>query len=192
MMLGGTLAVRDLSRRTSIVHRGVALRTLVMCQVIGAPPANVPALGPIDATLSQAQRLAEHRKTASCAACHDNIDSLGTPFEGFDAVGRARTMDEAGHAVETTGELTGSKDVQLNGPVSSGLALMQKLGQSAEVRDCFATQLYRFSSGRKEETGDQCSQYRMRKSFETSGGDVKALLLSLTQLDDFNTRQVQP
>ncbi len=192
MMLGGSLAARDLNGRTSIVHRGVALRTLVMCQVIAAPPPNVPALGAIDATLSQAQRLEQHRQNASCAACHDKIDSLGTPFEGFDAVGRARTQDEVGHAVATTGELTFSQDAALNGKVASGLELMQKLGQSAEVRNCFATQLYRFSAGRKEEAGDRCSQYTMQQRFEASGGDVKALLLSLTQLDDFDHRQVQP
>lgn len=192
MMLGGTLAARDLNTRTSIVHRGLAIRTTLMCQAIPAPPANIPALGPIDASLSQAQRLEQHRQSPSCSGCHNRIDSLGTPFEGFDAVGRARTVDGAGHVVETTGELTASRDSALNGPVSSPMELMQKLGQSSEVRDCFATQLYRFSSGRKEETADQCSQYTLQKSFEASGGDVKSLLLSLTQVDDFNYRQVQP
>src|SRR5207244_2141497 len=105
---GGNLAARDLSTRTSIVHRGVAMRTLFMCQIVAAPPPNVPALGPIDATLTQAQRLALHRQDPACAACHDNIDSLGTPFEDFDAVGRRRTVDEAGHPVDTTGALTRS------------------------------------------------------------------------------------
>jgi Protein of unknown function (DUF1592)/Protein of unknown function (DUF1588)/Protein of unknown function (DUF1595)/Protein of unknown function (DUF1587)/Protein of unknown function (DUF1585) len=192
MMLGGSLATRDLNSRTSIVHRGVALRTSLMCQVVPAPPPNIPALGPIDASLSQAQRLAEHRKNAACSGCHNAIDPLGQTLEGFDAVGRIRTKDEAGHTVETAGELTNSRDLNLNGPVANGLELMQKFAQSSEVRDCFATQLYRFSMGRKEETADACSQFTMKKSFESSGGNVKELVFSLTQLIDFTHKQVQP
>lgn len=192
MMLGGNLAVRDLNTRTSIVHRGVAVRTLMMCQVVAAPPPNVPALGPIDASLSQAQRLALHRADPGCASCHNNIDSLGTPFEAFDAVGRPRTKDEAGHHIDTAGELVRSRDTALNGPVANAEELMDKLGQSSEVRDCFATHLYRFSMGRQEEAGDACSTYTLKKQFEQSGGDVKELLLSLTQIDDFDHRQVAP
>lgn len=190
MMLGGTLATNDRNTRTSIVHRGVAVRTLVMCQVVAAPPPNIPALGAIDSSLSQAQRLAMHREDPGCAACHNSIDSLGTPFENIDAVGRIRTTDEAGHLVDTAGELTRSKDSALNGPVANGTELMAKLAQSDEVRDCFATQLYRFSMGRKEETADSCSTYTMKKQFAANGGDIKSLLLTLTQLDDFDHRQV--
>lgn len=192
MMLGGNLAARDLNTRTSIVHRGISVRTLFMCQVVAAPPPNVPALGPIDSSLTQAQRLAMHRMDPTCAACHNNIDSLGTPFEGFDAVGRTRTQDEAGHPVDTTGELVRSKDTALNGPVANGVELMGKLGQSGEVRDCFATNLYRFSMGRKENADDACSTYTMKQAFAQSGGDVKQLLVTLTQLNDFDHRQVQP
>ncbi len=192
LMLGGTLATSDLHNRTSIVHRGVTMRTLVMCQVVAAPPPDIPALGPISPSLTQAQRLAEHRTNPGCAGCHNSIDPLGTPFEGFDAVGRARTMDEAGNLVDTKGELTKSKDTELNGPVNDANELVAKFAQSDEVRDCFATHLYRFSMGRKEEAADACSTYTMKRRFADSGGDVKQLLLSLTQLDDFDHRQVQP
>ncbi len=192
LTLGGTLAANDLNTRTSIVHRGVTVRTQVMCQIIPAPPPNVPALGPVAANLTQAQRLAMHRTDPSCAGCHTLIDPIGSPFEGFDAVGRARTRDEAGNTVDTTGELTRGKDVALNGPVANANELVAKLGQSSEVRDCFATQLYRFSMGRKEEAGDACTTYTMKQRFNASGGDVKAFLTTLTQLDDFDHRQVQP
>lgn len=192
LTLGGTLAARDLANRTSIVHRGVAIRTAIMCQVIPAPPNNVPALGPIDASLTQAQRLAEHRTNPSCGGCHNLIDPLGTPFEGFDAVGRARTVDEAGNPIDSSGALSLSRDEALNGPVSNAAQLVGKLGESGEVRDCFTTQLYRFSMGRKEESADSCSVYTLQQRFELAGGNVKELLISLTQLDDFDHRQVTP
>ena len=192
LTLGGTLATSDLSTRTSIVHRGVAVRTQVMCQIVPAPPPNIPALGPISSNLTQAQRLEMHRTDPGCAGCHNLIDPLGTPFESFDAVGRARTLDEAGNPVDTKGAVTKLKDEPLNGPVADSAELVSRLAQSNEVRDCFATQLYRFSMGRKEEAGDACSTHTMKKRFAESGGDVKGLLLLLTQLDDFDHRQVQP
>jgi hypothetical protein len=188
--LGGNLAVHDLNSRTSIVHRGLAVRTLVMCQIIAAPPPNIPALGPIDSNATQAQRLAQHRTDPNCAGCHNLMDPLGSPFESFDAVGRPRTVDEAGHPIVTTGELTRSKNLELNGPVADANGLMAKLSASSEVRDCFATQLYRFSMGRQETAADACSTYTMRKQFEASGGSVKGLIMALTQLDDFDHRQV--
>jgi len=192
LTLGGTLAASDLNTRTSIVHRGAAMRTQVMCQIVPAPPPDIPALGPISSNLTQAQRLAMHRQDPGCAGCHNLMDPLGSPFEGYDAVGRARLRDEAGNPIDTSGELTRGKDTALNGPVANAGELVAKFAQSSEVRDCFATQLYRFSMGRREEAGDACTTFTMRKRFNESGGDVKDFLLTLTQLDDFDHRQVQP
>ncbi len=39
------------------------------------------------------QRIEAHAKTASCAACHRNIDPLGLAFDQYDAVGRWRTTE---------------------------------------------------------------------------------------------------
>ena len=38
--------------------------------------------------LTLRERLAEHKRNATCANCHLRIDPLGFPLEGFDAVGR--------------------------------------------------------------------------------------------------------
>lgn len=191
-MLGGVLAAGDRADRTSIIRRGVLVRTRIMCQVIPTPPAVVPALGPIDQALSQADRLAQHRTDPACAGCHLRIDSLGSPFEAVDPVGRDRTLDEAGRAVQTAGELTGSADTALNGPVADGLEMATRLAQSAEVRTCFTTQLYRFGAGRKEEDADACSRFQLKQRFAAASGDIRELLVAMTQTDDFLYRRVTP
>lgn len=190
LMLGGVFATADLETRTSIVRRGLMLRTAVMCQPIGAPPANVPALGPIDQTQSQADRLAQHRTNPSCAACHVKMDPLGSAFENIDAVGRSRTKDEAGHSVVTTGELKGTVEPALEGTVTDGFDLVGRLAQSKTASDCFTTQLFRFSSGRQEQPEDACSTFRLRQRFTASGGDIQELIVGLTQTDDFTMRRV--
>lgn len=191
-MLGGVLAVRDRETRTSIVRRGLAVRTAYMCQPVGAPPPNVPALGPVDQNQSQTSRLAEHRSNPACAGCHSQLDPVGSPFEGIDAVGRDRTTDEGGRPVITQGSLTASGDPSLNGVVTDGLDLVTRLAQGPDVRNCFATQLYRFSMGRKEEDADACSRYRLRTRFKASGTDIRDLLVGLTQVDDFTLRRTTP
>jgi len=44
--------------------------------------------------------------------CHVHFDGLGLTLEGFDAVGRARTKDLAGRAVQTVGPLPGGKTAE--------------------------------------------------------------------------------
>jgi hypothetical protein len=192
LMLGGVMASNDVATRTSIIRRGAGIRTRIMCQIIPTPPSVVPALGPIDANLSQADRLAIHRTDPNCAVCHLRIDSLGSPFEAIDPVGRDRTLDEAGRAVQTAGELTGSVDQELNGVVSDGLEMVGKLAQSAEVSSCFTTQLYRFSQGRKEEDSDACSRYQLTERFRSTSGDIRELLVAMSQMDDFLYRRATP
>jgi hypothetical protein len=163
-----------------------------MCQIVPAPPPNVPALGQIDTNVTQAQLLDEHAANPACASCHTRVDHLGSTFEAIDAVGRDRTVDEGGHPVETAGAITESLNGAIDGPVADGYEMMKKFSTSEDARDCVSLQLYRFAAGRKEEDADACSRYTLQSQFKTSGGDLKGLLVGLTQTDDFLNRQVTP
>lgn len=190
LMQGGVLSVHDKENRTSIVRRGLAIRTQLLCQIIPAPPPNIPALGPVDQTLSQADRLAEHRNNPSCATCHVMMDPLGQVFESIDAIGKSRTVDEGGHGVKTAGEITQTQGI--NGAVADGADLVSKLSTAAEVRECFSLQLYRFSAGRQEVATDACSREQLNTRFAATGGNVRELLVGLTQTDDFLFRATTP
>jgi len=58
----------------------------------------------VDGRLTVRDRLAEHRRNATCAPCHNLMDPLGLSLERFDAVGRRRTAD-AGTAIDPSGSL---------------------------------------------------------------------------------------
>ena len=71
------------------------------------PPANVdttlPEIRPGTVPPAIRERLAQHRSNPACASCHAVIDPPGFALEHFDAIGRWRTIDEAGKPVDATG-----------------------------------------------------------------------------------------
>ncbi|MCA3011582.1 MAG: DUF1592 domain-containing protein [Myxococcaceae bacterium] len=183
-MATAALVSHDKQSRTSIVNRGLRVRTQLLCQTVPSPPDDVPLnLQPISGEFSQADRLAQHRTNPSCSGCHALLDPLGEPFENVDAVGRERTRDEGGRPVKTLGAINATRDA--NGPVTSGLHLMQRLSASDEARECLVTQLFRFGHGRQEEPGDLCSRQRALERFKGLSWNVRELFVALTQTDDF-------
>ncbi len=111
------------------------------------------------------------------------MDPIGVVFEGFDAVGRARSVDEQGQPVDTRSALSGTEDA--NGPVSSPAELGALLAQSDEVRSCYVTKSFRFFYGRDAEAADACSLAQLLTSFKGHAYSLSELLVALTQTDAF-------
>ncbi len=186
---GGFLTAHDKATRTSIVLRGVKVRTDVMCEVIPAPPNNVELnLDAIGEGLSQQERLALHRTDPACAGCHKLIDPIGVAFESFDAVGRQRAMDETGKAIDTQTEISGSFD--LDGPLADAQAMGRAFAASNQARQCYLDQNFRFFYGRDYTDADTCSRAKLAKAFADSNYNLKDVLLALTQTDAFLYRSV--
>lgn len=180
----GMLAVQDAPTRTSIVRRGLKIRTDFLCQTVPAPPDNVDlTLTGIGTDLTQAERLALHRDNASCVGCHQLMDPLGVAFENFDAVGRFRTTDEYGAPVVTSGEF--AKTMDLDGPVDSVDDVALALAGSREMEQCYLMQNFRFFFGREAKAADLCSQAQLTEHFQTSGQSLVELLVGLAQTDAF-------
>jgi hypothetical protein len=73
-----------------------------------APPPDVPGLVETDGAgslLPMRERLAAHRASPTCASCHAQMDPLGFALENFDAIGRWRTIGDAGEPIDATGAL---------------------------------------------------------------------------------------
>jgi uncharacterized protein DUF1592/uncharacterized protein DUF1588/uncharacterized protein DUF1595/uncharacterized protein DUF1587/uncharacterized protein DUF1585 len=180
----GMLLTHDKPTRTSIVRRGLKVRLDLLCNKVPAPPPdvqlNLDGFGP---GLTQRQRLEMHRSQPSCAGCHTLMDPLGVVFEGFDAVGRPRTLDESGQPVVTSSEITATRDA--DGAVSDPVALGRTLANSQEVRDCFVTQEFRYFYGRDYTSADQCSMAKLLISFRDNKQSLSESIVALTQTDQF-------
>jgi hypothetical protein len=53
------------------------------------------------------------------------------------------------------------------------------------VRDCLVTQWFRYAYGRDVTPRDACTVATLNRVFTASGGNVRDLLLALTQTDAF-------
>lgn len=178
------LLVHDHPASSSIVRRGLKVRTDLLCQIIPAPPADVDVTPPvIDGVVTQKQRLLEHSTEDGCRNCHQLMDPVGAIFEGFDALGRKRTTDEKGGAIEAGGELAGTRDA--NGVYTTATDLGRALASSQDVRDCVVRQAFRFFYGRELGTADQCTAEQIMTGFASRNYRLDDLILHLTLSDQF-------
>ena len=107
LRLGSVLTTTSAPLRTSPVKRGDWILRRMLGTPTPPPPADAGNIAADDRTfngLTLREKLAEHKRNATCASCHLKIDPLGFPLEGFDAVGRSRTTYADGKPVDVTGE----------------------------------------------------------------------------------------
>jgi hypothetical protein len=171
------------SDRTHPILRGVFVRRKVLCHEIPDPPAGITdgRATVVDPNATERERLKVHTEVQSCAGCHQFIDPVGLAFENFDATGRWRDL-EAGKAVNATGNLD---HTDVAGPVNGAVELAHKLAASEQVRKCVAINWFRFANGRGETADDTCTVARVNQVFSQSGGDLRELVLAMTQTDAF-------
>lgn len=182
----GHLAALSKPNQSSPVHRGKFVREQILCQQLPPPPPNVDVTPPeLDPTLTTRQRFAEHSKNAACKGCHHLMDPMGLGFEHYDGVGKWRD-DEGGLAIDDSGRV---EDADLADPAFQGApALAAKLAASTQVQHCVTSQWFRYAFGRAETDADACALQTVRDRFAATGGNVKALILALTQTDTFMVR----
>ncbi len=185
---GGILAAHSHAAKTSPVLRGKFVREQLLCNPPPPPPPGVDfTVAEKDSTLTMREQSAIHRADPACAACHRFMDPIGLAFEGFDAVGRYRAL-ENGKSVDTSGELSGS---DVDGAVSGPAELAQKLAGSAQVKSCVVRQWFRYAYARDELADqDDCNVASLESSFASSDGSIPELLFALTQTDAFQYRSV--
>jgi hypothetical protein len=114
------------------------------------------------------------------------IDGVGFGFESYDQLGRYRSI-ENGLPVDTHGQVLAG-DPSLDGAFNGTLELASRLAQSPRVRDCMAASWYRFAFGRLETEADQCSLSEVKSHFAKASGDLRELLVSITQSVAFRYR----
>jgi hypothetical protein len=153
LRLGSVLTVTSAPLRTSPVKRG----NWILRQILGTPtpppPAdagNIPADDKVFGGLTLRQRLEEHKRNATCAACHVRIDPLGFPLEAFDAIGRVRTSYTDGTPVDVVGELRNSTTIR----GTDGL-LAYLRAQDRKVMTTLSRKMIGYSLGRNPMASDR-------------------------------------
>jgi hypothetical protein len=180
---GSLMAAHANTNQTSPVARGFFVRARFLCTPPPPPPATINVTPPeFDPNVSTRERFTLHRKDPVCASCHQLMDPVGLGFENFDAVGRYRT-EEAGKPIDASGEFFSTDDI--DGQFNGAVEMAGKLASSAMTRTCMVKQWFRYGYGRGEGDIDRCTLDALGRAFTASGGNVRDLLMRLTQTDAF-------
>ncbi len=185
LTLGALMTINAHTNQTSPVHRGKLIREQFLCYIIGPPPPDVNPQAPQPVKGETAkERFASHSADPSCKGCHKYMDPQGFAFEPYDSIGRYRTEDE-GFPIDAAGSMVESDIPDFKDAVE----LVNHMADSKDVQQCYVTQWFRFGYGRSEGSVDRCAIDDLTKSFNEAGGDIKELLVGLTQTDAFLYRK---
>jgi hypothetical protein len=146
LRLGSVLTTTSAPLRTSPVKRGDWVLRRLLGTPTPPPPADAGTLPGDDKSfngLTLRERLAEHKRNASCAACHLRIDPLGFPLEGFDPVGRPRSTYADGKPIDLTGEFADTKTI-----VGAGGLLTYLKTQDKQVMTTLSRKMLGYALGR--------------------------------------------
>lgn len=171
--------------QTAPVLRGVFVRERILCLDVPPPPPGLVVVPPDpDPNATTRERFRQHTEQKACSGCHTLIDGIGFGFERYDQLGRYRAT-ENGLDVDESGSVLDTEEASLDGDFVGPSELSQRIALSSRARDCLATHWYRYTFGRREEAQDQCSLDQLKRRFADSKGNLKELLVGLTQTDSF-------
>jgi hypothetical protein len=180
---GGMMTGTITTDKSNPVLRGSFIINKLLCRHISLPtdPAILAMVKvPEDTSGATArERFSKHSSQAVCQGCHAQLDPFGFALENFDPVGNYRPQ-ENGETIDARVTLPGT-GVMVNG----GVELAQQLAKMDDAQYCFASHWLDFGYGRSFGSDDQCTTSAVDVAFQKSGFNVKELLLSLTQTDQF-------
>ena len=93
------------------------------------------------------------------------------------------------HLIDTSGELYGTGDEDLEGDVKDAFDLVHRLAKSEIVRQSFVRHAFRFWMGRNETYDDSPTLMAADKAYVENNGSFKELLVSLLTSDSFLMRK---
>lgn len=158
---------------TSPTRRGAFIRERLLCDRVPQPPANVdtaiPEPSPTARTLRE--RLISHQEVEVCASCHVFLDGPGFGLEGFDSLGRTRTVENEA-PIDASGELDGAA-------YDGALELAAHIRDTPRFPQCLAAHAYRVAVGRHETEGEEGELRRIYTRFANRGYLFRDLMLEI-------------
>lgn len=174
------------------IRRGRWIHERLLGGGIPDVPITVDAMLPDEPKSTLRERMRVTRQDY-CWTCHKKMDPLGLPFEMFNHAGLYRET-ELNKPVDTSGEIIDSGDPQLDGEVANAIDMIQRIAESERAEQVFVRHAFRFWIGRNETLNDAPTLQQAHQAYKTSGGSMKALLVSLLTSDAFlyRTRNEHP
>lgn len=185
--LGAVHILTSYSRRTSPVLRGGWVLETIFGVHLPAPPPDAGNLkGGEKEVKNQTvrQRLEQHRKNPTCAACHDLIDPIGFAMENFDVIGRWRVKEEGDKKIDAKGKLPSGETFV--GPQEMRAVLMKRKDDFAKQ---FTRQMLGYALGRSLEDADSCTVSALTDQLKENEYKMESLVMGIVESVPFQHRQ---
>ncbi len=190
LAMPGVLAATSFPNRTSAVKRGVWVLEQVLGEHVPPPPPNVPPLEKQDPkaieNLTLRQRTELHRTNPVCANCHKILDPIGFGLENFDAIGRWRSKDESGGAIDAAGELPGEKRFSSPRELKAIIA-----GRKEDVARNLTRKLLAYALGRQLQGYDELVVDQVMETLSKDNYRMQTLITEVVTSYPFVNRRVQ-
>jgi hypothetical protein len=169
------------------IHRGVHINLNILCVKITAPN-NIPPLPEQTPDQTNRERVEAHTKECG-RGCHDTrINPIGFAFEHYDAIGAWRDVDN-NKPVNSSSTYTMLDGSTLS--FNNAVELAQKLAQSRQVHECYASNWLEYALGRRLVADAEKQSVKIVADASSSGISAKDLLAKITTLDAFRARPVE-
>ncbi len=190
------LSMTSNGTRTSPVKRGV----WILENLLGDPPSPPPpdageipppkVPGPKQATVRE--RLAIHRATPACAACHAKIDPLGFALENYDGSGFYREKESSrDHLISHSQD----PDVDPSGELPDGRSFtgVEELKQillkeEDKFLDCLSEKLFVYALGRGLAYTDHTTIEDLRATLKQNNYHLRGLITSIVKTNAFQSK----
>jgi hypothetical protein len=170
--------------RQSIILRGKFVNEELLCTPeLGRPPFDaIVGVAAFTSKLTESQFAHYRVANAYCATCHRIIDPPGRALERYDGIGRWRSTDEIGLAVEDEAEIVLDGVPQR---VRGAFELGELLAESEQVARCAVERLAQHAFGRHL---DRRNIERLLAQFEQSDKNLVELFRAIALSPAFRER----
>jgi hypothetical protein len=177
-------------QRTSPVKRGFWVVHKLLGEHIPPPPPDVAVL-PAKETDTNGKTVREllklHVSEAACSRCHVRFDPVGLAMEGFDPVGRARTKDLAGRAIDNAVALPNDKVARGVPAFADHLAETRK----ADFARTLSHKFLGYALGRSLQLSDQPLLDAMQAELQKTDYKLSALFELVATSPQFRTQRAK-
>jgi hypothetical protein len=191
---GSVQLLTSMGNRTSPVLRGKWVMEVLLGTPPPPPPPSVPALaetsneGKDGRLLTGRERLAIHRASPVCSACHQYMDPIGVALENFDVDGTWRLRErDIGLTVDSRGTLYDGQNIESQAALVGAL-----LKRPTPLLRTFTTNLMAYAMGRRVEYFDQPAVREIVATAAENDYRLSEFIVGVVMSDQFRMRTARP